>query len=219
MDQLETEGTERWLLTYIMIAIAREKIRKLIVKTWPKTLVGLPQAEDDLRIPVDDDIPIEIGAHHVEPDETAALKRYYPTNVLVTGWDTAKRKQPFRRRRGRVYLGLAISPAGKVLAVAQGGCPGKGPKVPAGQGPIRLEDLATGEELVTFPVVKRQTQPLAFSPDGRLLATYTLGPAPSVSISWQGLIERNAHTAIVYLTPVSASVRLSTHSHRRETES
>jgi hypothetical protein len=48
LDQLEIEGTERWLLTYIMIAIAREKIRKLIVKTWPKTLVGLPQAEDQV---------------------------------------------------------------------------------------------------------------------------------------------------------------------------
>jgi hypothetical protein len=48
LDQLESEGTERWLLTYIMIAIAREKIRKLIVKTWPKTLVGLPQAEEQV---------------------------------------------------------------------------------------------------------------------------------------------------------------------------
>src|ERR1700712_2896559 len=48
LDQRESEGTERWLLTYIMIAIAREKIRKLIVKTWPKTLVGLPQAEEQV---------------------------------------------------------------------------------------------------------------------------------------------------------------------------
>lgn len=45
LDQLELEGTERWLLTYILIAIVREKIRKQIVRTWPKTLVGLPQAE------------------------------------------------------------------------------------------------------------------------------------------------------------------------------
>ena len=48
LDQLEKEGTERWLLTYILIAIAREKIRKLIVKSWPKTLVSLPQAEDQV---------------------------------------------------------------------------------------------------------------------------------------------------------------------------
>jgi hypothetical protein len=45
LEILEEEGTERWLLTYILIAIVRDKIRKLIVKTWPKTLVSLPQAE------------------------------------------------------------------------------------------------------------------------------------------------------------------------------
>jgi hypothetical protein len=33
--------------------------------------------------------------------------------------------------------------------------------------------------LVSFPVRERQTRPLAFSPDGRLLTTNTLGPAPS----------------------------------------
>jgi WD40 repeat protein len=73
----------------------------------------------------------------------------YIPEFLVTGWDTATRKQLFRRRRGRVDFGLAISPDGKVLAVSQGGFREKGPKVPAGQGPIRLEDLATGEELVS----------------------------------------------------------------------
>ncbi|MGH6712622.1 MAG: hypothetical protein ACREEK_27140, partial [Bradyrhizobium sp.] len=45
LEKLEQEGTERWLLTYILIAIVREKIRKQIVKAWPTTLVGLPQAE------------------------------------------------------------------------------------------------------------------------------------------------------------------------------
>jgi len=71
LDQLELEGTERWLLTYLLIAIAREKIRKLIVKTWPKTLVGLPQAEDQvtsalkylntlLKIPLSSDLKYEL---------------------------------------------------------------------------------------------------------------------------------------------------------------
>ena len=45
LKQLETEGTERWLLTYILIAIAQQqKLRMLIVQTWPATLVGLPLA-------------------------------------------------------------------------------------------------------------------------------------------------------------------------------
>jgi hypothetical protein len=71
LDQLELEGTERWLLTYILIAIVREKIRKLIVKTWPKTLVSLPQAEDQvasalkylntlLKIPLSSDVKQEL---------------------------------------------------------------------------------------------------------------------------------------------------------------
>jgi hypothetical protein len=71
LDQLELEGKERWLLTYILIAIVREKIRKLIVKTWPKTLVGLPQAENQvasaltylnmlLKVPLSDDVKQEL---------------------------------------------------------------------------------------------------------------------------------------------------------------
>jgi hypothetical protein len=75
LDQLESEGTERWLLTYIMIAIAREKVRKLIVKTWPKTLVGLPQAEDQvasalkyletlLKLPLSRDLRFELKPKH-----------------------------------------------------------------------------------------------------------------------------------------------------------
>src|SRR5260370_13837760 len=36
---------------------------------------------------------------------------------------------------------------------------------------MRLEDLATGALLLTFPVLEGQTWPLAFSPDGRLLAS------------------------------------------------
>jgi hypothetical protein len=45
LAQLEKEGTERWLLTFILIAIAQDKLRMLIVKTWPNTLVSLPQIE------------------------------------------------------------------------------------------------------------------------------------------------------------------------------
>jgi hypothetical protein len=77
LDQLENEGTERWLLTYILIAIAREKLRMLIVKTWPKTLVSLPQAEDQvasalkylntlLTLPLPNDLKYELRPKHDE---------------------------------------------------------------------------------------------------------------------------------------------------------
>ena len=36
---------------------------------------------------------------------------------------------------------------------------------------MRLEDVATGESLLTFPALEGQTWPLAFSPDGRFLAS------------------------------------------------
>jgi WD40 repeat protein len=98
--------------------------------------------------------------------------------ILLTGWDMASRKQLFRRSRAPEDFGMAISPDGKMLAVSQGSGIKLGPKKPAGQGPIRLEDVATGEHLLTLPVLERQTQPLAFSPDSRLLTTNTLGPAP-----------------------------------------
>src|SRR5207245_1578355 len=35
--------------------------------------------------------------------------------------------------------------------------------------PMRLEDVATGEPLLTFPISAGQAGPLTFSPDGRLL--------------------------------------------------
>jgi hypothetical protein len=48
LAQLELEGTERWFLTYILIDDAPEKLRSMIVKAWPKTLIGLPAAEDQV---------------------------------------------------------------------------------------------------------------------------------------------------------------------------
>src|SRR6267154_3273896 len=91
LDQLENEGTERWLLTYILVAIAREKLRMLIVKTWPKTLVSLPQAEDQvasalkylntlLTLPLPNDLKHELRPKHDEFQEIrqriAALYAY-----------------------------------------------------------------------------------------------------------------------------------------------
>jgi hypothetical protein len=75
LDQLEIEGTERWLLTYILIVIARENIRRLIVKIWPKTLIRLPQAEAQvgsalkyletlLKLPLSVDLKYELKPKH-----------------------------------------------------------------------------------------------------------------------------------------------------------
>ena len=46
LTKLEEWGAERWLLSLILIAIAQEKLRMLIVRTWPNdTLIKLPQVE------------------------------------------------------------------------------------------------------------------------------------------------------------------------------
>jgi hypothetical protein len=46
LEQLAIEGHERWLLTHVLIvAIANEGLRRLIVKACPETLVSLPSAD------------------------------------------------------------------------------------------------------------------------------------------------------------------------------
>jgi RNA polymerase sigma factor (sigma-70 family) len=89
--------------------------------------------------------------------------------TLLTGWDTATRKQRFRRRWPGMDSWLAMSDDGRVLAMAG---PEGGPELEKapGRGPMRLEELASGQSLLTFPALAGQTWPLALSPDGRLLA-------------------------------------------------
>lgn len=106
------------------------------------------------------------------------LSYYYPKkngggprcqDTLITGWDTSTRKQLFRRRRPGIDSWVALSPDARVLAVPHPGA-SRGPEDVPGKGPMRLEDVETGELLLTFPALEGQTWPLAFSPDGRLLA-------------------------------------------------
>jgi WD40 repeat protein len=96
---------------------------------------------------------------------------------LLTAWEPATRKPLFRRQLDRFVCG-AISADGKVMAaVSEGIALAKGQKQVPGSdwGPIRLEEVATGKQLLTFPTLEGQTQPLGFSPDGRLLITATSG--------------------------------------------
>jgi hypothetical protein len=101
--------------------------------------------------------------------ENGVRARARGQETLITGWDTATRKQLFRRRRPGIDSWIAVSADARVLAAPY---PSEASKDDApGQGPMRLEDVSTGELLLTFPALEGQTWPLAFSPDGRLLAS------------------------------------------------
>jgi RNA polymerase sigma factor (sigma-70 family) len=123
--------------------------------------------------------------------DTTARKTGAPVarSLLVTGWDTTTRKQLFRRRRGRVDYGMAVSPEARILAVAQGDDGQHGKEV-AGVGPVRLEDLASGEHLLSLRAIEGQTRPLAFSPDGQLLATNTFGQTHHTLRLWEVMTAR-----------------------------
>ena len=92
--------------------------------------------------------------------------------LVVTGWDTATRKQILRRRYATPVYSVVSADGLLLAAVYQEIGPAQGPKQISNEGPIRLEELATGQQLLTFPILEGQT-PLTFSPDNRLLATLT----------------------------------------------
>jgi WD40 repeat protein len=95
---------------------------------------------------------------------SVGARRYDET--LVTGWDPVPRKQLFRRRLPGMESVTAVSADARLLAASSPFDKG------AGLAPMRLEELATGDPLLTFPSPEGQTWPLAFSPDSRLLAAY-----------------------------------------------
>jgi RNA polymerase sigma factor (sigma-70 family) len=106
-----------------------------------------------------------------------AFSSYYATknngvsyqDSLITGWDTATRKQLFRRRRPGTEIWNFLTDDARVMA-APHLATGEFAKEVVGAGPMRLVDVATGEPLLTFPALNGQTWPKGFSPDGRLLA-------------------------------------------------
>jgi WD40 repeat protein len=98
-------------------------------------------------------------------------RRPFFQDWLMTGWDATTRKQLFRRRLAFHGTGwFTISADAGMLALP---APKRSERILTGVGPMEVEDLATGERLLTFPTLKGQTWPLTFSPDGRLLLSYT----------------------------------------------
>jgi hypothetical protein len=117
--------------------------------------------------------------------------------MLITGWDPATRKQLFRRRRLNPSLWPVLSPDVKMLAAVAGGVrEAKLPEVFFSQPASHVEDLATGERLLAIPRVGRQSYPVTFSVDGRLLAMMSNGPGPTHRIG--GPAGVNDYTLLVW---------------------
>ena len=118
---------------------------------------------------------------HMSADGTklVAFSHYYQKGggfaghdeTLLVGWDSATRKRLFWRRLAGMNTRNAVSADARLLAAASPGSRLRLEFAAPGQGPMRLEDLATGKQLLSFPKLEGQTWPEAFSPDGRLLAS------------------------------------------------
>jgi WD40 repeat protein len=119
---------------------------------------------------------------HLSDDHTR-LTTFYTADArsldtLLTVFDVATRKQLLQRRRVDDTFWHALTADGRTLAAAHAGnvdLNDVNAQRPMGMGPMRLEDVASGETLLTFPNVMGATRPLAFSPDGRLLVSFTYG--------------------------------------------
>lgn len=97
------------------------------------------------------------------------------SSPLITGWDAATRKTTYRRTLVTRPVWEKISPDLRLLAMSQG--EKLDPRNPPGGRPIGFEDLETGKHRLDLPQLPRQTASLEFSPDGRLLTTWTSGPS------------------------------------------
>jgi RNA polymerase sigma factor (sigma-70 family) len=96
--------------------------------------------------------------------------------ALVIGWDASSRKQLFRRRLPSQDSWIALSSDARVIAMLYPPVDLRAHEMAMLRGEavkrtIRLEDVETGEPLLTFPPPEWQNWPIAFSPDGRLLAS------------------------------------------------
>jgi RNA polymerase sigma factor (sigma-70 family) len=88
-------------------------------------------------------------------------------------WDARKGrlKKTFEMDYGRIVPRVAFAPDGKSLAVLYAGETGRDTKVAGLQGGVRLFDPSTGKATRTIRGHKDMAVSMAFSPDGKLLAT------------------------------------------------
>jgi WD40 repeat protein len=163
----------RWLFSAwaddnVWVSNARTGARRHVIKLEDPERPDTTQSAISMRLSDDGKTLVAVSYYYPRKNGGGPLEQAR----LVTGWDASTRRQLFRRRLPGMDSWMALSPDARTLALADT------PASPrtiremdgGGRGPMRLEDMATGEVLLTFPVLDGRTWPLTFSPDGQLLA-------------------------------------------------
>ncbi len=153
---------------------------RTLVSCWFDTLLLCDAANGrELRAPdvYDPDQPnIPLRGEHLQLSEDGRIVMAFGGGKIA-GWDAVTWKQRFRRPlafQGQYWIAsadadmLALPHAERSRESMTG--------ITEGRGPMRVEELATGERSLTFPILKGATFPRAFSPDGRLLISITWDP-------------------------------------------
>jgi len=89
--------------------------------------------------------------------------------ITIHDATTGKQKAALLTTHGIVATALAVSADGSILASVEQGCTEQPVRVPYYQ--VVLWDIATGKELAMFEPQTDEITSLAFSPDGKLLAS------------------------------------------------
>ena len=159
-----------WLDDNLWISDADSGERQHVIKLEDPERPDTRQSAISMRLSADGKKLVAFSYYY--PKKNGAGRRYQET--LITAWDPITRKQLFRRRLPGMDSRGVLSPDARLLAMPY---PHDQKRLVEAQlmgAPvtqhIRLENLATGELMLTFPAFEGQTLPLAFSPDGRLLA-------------------------------------------------
>jgi hypothetical protein len=187
-----------WTDENLWVSDAASGERRYVIKLEDPDRPDTYQSAISMRLSADGNTLVALSYYYPRKSESGPD----PEDTLITGWDTSTRRQLFRRRRPGMDW-TALSADGRLLAVAHSGGSPKGGEEAPGKGPMRLEDVRTGEVLLTFPALKGQTWPKVFSPDGRLLATNNFGPVPPGGRSGE-----YAHTLGLWEVATAAEVLL-----------
>ncbi len=153
-----------WTGDQVWISDARTGARQHVLKVEDPDSPDSYQSGLSMRLSADGKTLVAFSSYYAK---NQAGPRHQET--LITGWDAATRKLLFRRRHPASTVWGVITADARVLAVPH---PSADELIgrAVGAGPMRLEDLRTGEPLLTIPAPEGQTWPMTFSPDGRLLA-------------------------------------------------